>query len=413
MPPGFTILAILLAVLQLVLPKKFAFLPLIIATCHLGNRDLFANFTPCRLIIILGVIRAVASGAFKWSSDNTFDKLFLLFVSIALIVSVKKRLDVPSALIQNMGLILNVFGSYVLGRAYLKEIESVEIFCRSTVFILIPLGIMMCYENYSGNNLYYALGARNPFAAMREGSYRAAGPFSHAILSGTLGTTLFPLMFILWKKEKLKAIIGILACGMIIFSCQSSGPLASAMIGILCMVLWFFRRKISRIHKMVWVMVLTLHFISSRGIWYLMASIDLTGGSTGYHRAKLIDNAFSDFGRWWLAGTDYTREWMWSGVSWSDRHTDITNYYIHLGVLGGVGLSLTFIAIMYLSFLKVGEALKKTNYTASAENLSLWCLGSSLLSQAVGMLSISYFDQMYAILYITIGMVSNEIYRDK
>ena len=84
--------------------------------------------------------------------------------------------------------------------------------------------------------------------------------------------------------------------------------------------------------------------------YYLLARIDLTGSSTSWHRAALIDMALGHLSEWWAFGTDHTRHWMPYGVPWSDNHSDITNYYISMGVNGGLPLMLLFIAILAKAF---------------------------------------------------------------
>ena len=49
-------------------------------------------------------------------------------------------------------------------------------------------------------------------------------------------------------------------------------------------------------------------------IYFLMARIDISGGSQGYFRAQLIRSLIDHLSEWWLAGKDYTRHWMASGI---------------------------------------------------------------------------------------------------
>ena len=79
-----------------------------------------------------------------------------------------------------------------------------------------------------------------------------------------------------------------------------------------------------------------LDLVMKAPAYYIIARADIIGGSTGWHRAALIDSAIRHLNEWWLIGTDYTRNWMVTGVSWSADNTDITNHYLYLGVLGGL-----------------------------------------------------------------------------
>ena len=143
--------------------------------------------------------------------------------------------------------------------------------------------------------------------------------------------------------------------------------------------------------------------LTGRGPWYLMASLDLVGGSTGWHRAYLIDQGFKHLGEWWLWGTDYTRHWMASGVRWNPNMIDITNYYLHLGVTGGLPTMLMLIAVVFISISSAFRICMQIPSTQNEDILMLWCVIVMIFAHAVSFISISYFDQMYIYFYIIIG----------
>ncbi len=403
---------VLLVVAQLVLPMRKAFLPILICACHVGNFEVLPELTGIRLIILAGITRAVVNRSFFTLKRSPIDIAIIVFAITALIVSIAPRLDIPSPINQNLGLILNVGGSYLYGRLYLRGPDIVQRLGTGMAVILLPLAFFLMLEHKSGINSYFMMGAPNERSIEREGKIRAAGPFRHPILSGTCGATAVPFMFAIWRRRRKLAMLGLASSVTVVVSSASSGPLAAVAVCFFGMSLWKWRRNVRAIKWGVLALAFVLHLISTRGIWYLMAHMDLVGGSTGYHRAKLIDNAFSEFSKWWLSGTDYTRNWMFSGVSWSTRHTDITNYYIHLGVIGGVGLMGALIATLILSFNRVGGYLRRVREEtgdgpASEKEFSAWCVGVALLMHAVSFLSISYFDQMFAVFYVLVGLASN------
>ena len=411
---------VILVILQVALPKKWAFVPLVVAVFHLGNVELLPNLTPCRTLIVVGLVRGIIGGFWPGGGLKAADKTVIVFCVIALIVSVAPRLDVASPFTQNVGLILNVGGTYLFGRMYLTDNTALQRFGVAVSIIMVPLALLLTVELTSRKNLYWPLGAHHSQAVMRDGKVRAQGPFKHAILAGTAGATTVPLCLLLWRRRRKIAIIGAGAGSLITFCSTSSGPLSSLAIGVAAILLWNVRGHMQNIRRIGTVMLIGMHLMSTRGVWYLMARIDLVGGSTGFHRAKLIDNAFDDFGLWWLHGTDYTRNWMFSGVTWSDRHTDLTNYYIHLGVIGGVWLIICLIALLTFGYKSVGKgmiAADQLNYYAgdpkesersleeNAEPFMFWCVGATLFSHTITFLSVSYFDQMFVMFYLVIALV--------
>jgi hypothetical protein len=152
-------------------------------------------------------------------------------------------------------------------------------------------------------------------------------------------------------------------------------------------------------------MYIALELVMRDPAYYIIARLDVIGGSTGWHRAALIDAAVQHIGEWWLGGTDYTRHWMPTGVSWNANHTDITNHYLKMGVLGGLPLMLLFIAMLAKAFAFVGSALKHPAVTTHERRFLTWALGCGLFGQAATCISVSYFDQSVTFLYVTLAAI--------
>ena len=140
-------------------------------------------------------------------------------------------------------------------------------------------------------------------------------------------------------------------------------------------------------------------------VWYLLARVDLVGGSTGWHRAELINTALGHISDWWLIGTDYTRHWMPYGVVWNSDHADLTNDYIQMGVWGGLPLMLLFIAVFCKAFQLLGQAIHTLRQEGDPAEFVLWCVGSCLFAHCMTFLSVSYYDQSRVALWMLIGVV--------
>ena len=138
---------------------------------------------------------------------------------------------------------------------------------------------------------------------------------------------------------------------------------------------------------------MVLDFVMQAPAYYLIGRIDLTGSSTGWHRARLIESAFRHLNEWWLGGTDHTRHWMATGVVWSADHTDITNHYLHMGVIGGLPLMILFILVIAQAFRLIGKELRANSAAPGSSQFFLWTVGATLFTHAVTFISVSYFDQ--------------------
>ena len=404
--PAFLVGAFLLVLAQILLPRKYAFLPLLIAGCHFGFGKIVGDLTIVRLLIIIGMIRAWSVRSSAQKAPSKLDTVFALF-SIWMILSSLGHKSTPfNPWTYRLGLAFNILGTYFYARNYLPDIESFRRFVLLLPIVLLPLGAAMTVEKRTQRNYYYIIGADSHDAAVREGKVRAQGPFTHPILAGCAGATALPFAYLLWKMNKRRlAILGFGVFMAITLASSSSGPLAAVAVTGFAVVLWRWR---ARLRSFIWIAVclsLVYGLAKGRGPWHIMGSIDLVGGSTGYFRARLIDQSLTYINEWWLTGTDYTRHWMDTGVSWNPDHTDMTNYYIHLGVIGGLPLIIGLVTILSMCFKMIGRRMQELRKINHPDELVLWCVGAALAAHAISFVSISYFDQMYVLFYLLVGAI--------
>jgi hypothetical protein len=211
----------------------------------------------------------------------------------------------------------------------------------------------------------------------------------------------------LWKQNRKAAVAGLAACLSMAFASASSGPVLSALAGIGALLMWPYRQRMKIVR---WVGVLgyiALDLVMKAPAYYLIARIDVASGSTGWHRARLIEASIEHISEWWVGGTDYTLHWMPTGVSWNPDHTDITNHYLHLGVIGGLPLTLLFIAILAKGFSFVGQTLRQSDDLPVESRFFLWAIGASLFAQAATCISVAYFDQSFIFLYLILAAIGS------
>ncbi len=187
----------------------------------------------------------------------------------------------------------------------------------------------------------------------------------------------------------------------------SSGPVMSAMAGVSAVVMWKFRHltKLARFSAVAAYFALAI--ATGEPGYYVMKRIDISGGSTGYHRARLIESAIDHLDEWWLFGTDFTRHWMATGVSFSPNHADITNYYLVFGVTGGLVAMFLVIAILIFAFRWVGIVYRDRMDTAPSDSFLIWCLGAGLFAHATTSVSVSYFDQSLVFFWMNVAIISS------
>jgi hypothetical protein len=408
---GFSIAFVLFnAAALILLPRRWAPLPLLIGACYItlaqGLEIGPFHFTVIRILVAVGLVRVIIRREGLRSGMNSLDRLMLVWAVWALISGVFHA-DPSAALVFRLGLVYNACGIYFLLRIFCQSLDDIIVLCRVTAILLFPIAVEMFIEQVAVYNLFGVLGGVSEIPAIREGRIRSQGPFAHPILAGTVGAVCLPLMIGLWRLHRKQAVMGIMACCAMVYTSAASGPLTSALTAIGALFVWRWRY---RMYLFRWLAVLGyvgLELLMKVPPYYLIARFDLAGGSTGWHRAELIDSALRHLYEWWLVGTDYTRHWMPTGVSWSSDHTDITNQYLIFGVVGGLPLMLMFIAILTKGFSLVGQAQRQPADLPATSRFTIWTLGASLFAHAATSISVSYFDQSFLFLYLTLAAIGS------
>lgn len=216
-----------------------------------------------------------------------------------------------------------------------------------------------------------------------------------------------PLMIGLFQQYRKTAVLGTLACFAIVFASASSGPIMTLFAGIGGVMMWHFRGRMRIFQSLAILSYAALDLIMNAPAYYIIARIDLTGSSTSWHRAALIEAAFAHLSEWWFAGTDYTRHWLSYGVSWSSAHADITNYYLKMGVWGGLPLMVLFISQLAIGFAYVGRTVKQVSVFYPQYGFMIWTIGVSLFAHSTAFISVSYFDQSFVFIYLTLALIAS------
>lgn len=399
---GFATVFLLVSALALFsVPRRLAALPLLVGTCYMTLGQGFEigpfSFGVLRILILVGVIRLVVRGERLPGGMAAMDWLMLAWGGWALIASAFHQ-EPGTYLIGRMGLVYNTLGVYFLMRCFCESPDDFIRVITFTAILLVPVALEMFHEQLTGRNLFAFLGGVPEQVDVRNGRLRSQGPFGNAILAGTVGAVCAPLMVGIWRQCYWPARVGLAACLLMVFTSASSGPLMSLLLAGFALVLWRWRQWTRQMRIAAVVGYVLLDLVMKAPAYYLIARIDLAGGSTGWHRAALIESAIKHLNEWWWAGTDYTRHWMPTGVRWSENHTDITNHYLQCGVTGGLPSMALFIMQLACGFSYVGAAVRAAEQQQPEHSFLCWALGASLFAHAATCISVSYFDQSFLFL---------------
>jgi hypothetical protein len=392
-----------------VLPRAWAPVPLLAGACYMtlgqGIEVAGLNFPIIRLLLLAGVVRVLVRGERPAGGLLGMDKLFLAWGAWAVLASAFH--DSPGATLQfHLGMVYNAFCIYFLTRCFCQTEEDLYRLVRVSAWILVPVAAEMVFEQLTQRNLFAVFGGVPDEPAIRNNRIRSQGPFAHAILAGTVGAVCIPMMVGLWRRHPVSAKVGLAACSLMVLASASSGPLMSVIFGLFALVLWRWRHLTHQMRVAAVVGYILLELVMKAPAYYLIARIDLTGGSSSYHRAALIEAALQNLKDWWWAGTDYTRHWLPYGVPWSEDHVDITNHYLAQGVRGGLPLLGLFISLLWCGFRYAGQVARNLRGWDTEREFFTWTIGAGLFAHAASCVSVAYFDQSILFLYLTLAMTA-------
>lgn len=396
----------------ILLPRRWAPIPLLVSCCYMtigqGIQIGPISLPVYRLVLAAGVLRVLLRREAIVGGFNSIDKMMIAWAAWTVFAGFFHEWKPGSGPIYASGFAYNIVLVYFLTRVWCKDLTELMAVFRAVAWLLVPVAAAMVAEHYVQKNYFGVLfGGVSDGVYWREGKIRAQGPFVHPILAGTVGAVCFPLMVGIWGRYRLSSIVGMGACVTIVLASTSSGPLMSLFIGVLGMLMWY-RRNWTRAAR--WSLVglyLCAEMLMTRPAYYLISKIDLTGSSTGWHRSRLIASAIENFSEWWLFGTDYTFHWIGIAVDEAGMHSDITNYYLFIGITGGFLAMALVIAMIWRSFSWVGSTIRSASIESPDSRFMIWCLGSGLLAHTVTSLSVSYTDQSMMFFWLNIGAISS------
>jgi hypothetical protein len=399
---GFTLL---MGVLLITLPRRYALVPVVMLTCFMSMGQVLVvmglHFNMIRILTLFGWARLIVRREIHALRLNPIDKA-LLWWTLSSVVINTLLWHTAEAFSSRLGLAYNALGLYFLFRFLVRDFDDIIRVFRITAVLIIPLAAAMLQEWVTRINAFAIFGVRNPIAQIRDGALRCSGPFEVPILAGTFAAALLPFFVVLWQQGRANRILSglaILSSGTIIFTTASSGPYLTALVAVAGLFLWPWRKYMRGLRWAVTLALISLHLIMKSPVWFVLARIDVVSGSTGFHRAYLIDRAVATFWQWCFLGIKSTE------IFGEQIHGDITNQYIMEGINGGFVTMVLFIVIIVNCFRSIGRIVAREDIPLNVRR-GVWAMGAVLFAHAITYLSISYFDQNFVNWYLLLALIS-------
>jgi len=410
--PVVLLLVLVVGVLVLVRPRSNIIGPLIAAFILIPMDQVLLigglHFPMLRFLALFGIARLIreklSSGCEIFSGGvNKIDVAVISFAIVTALAGVLLFRE-SGALIYQLGNVYTIFGVYFLLRYLIRDKGDVIRAFRTLAYVAAVVAMVMTWETATGHNPYALLGgaqaADYATVLVRADRFRAMGCFAHPILAGTFGAIILPLFVLLWqsgKRNRALAVVGMVAATVITLASNSSTPILAYAGGVLALCMWPARNWMRAIRWASVIMIACLHLVMKAPVWHLIARIDISGGSSSYHRFMVVDQCIQHFSDWWLVGVKSTFEWGWD--MW-----DTANQYVSICDGSGILPFILFLSTIVYGFKYLGKARRAAGNRQ--QQIFLWMLGAALFANVVAFMGISYTDQIQVVWYGLLASIS-------
>lgn len=392
-------IAIFLAILTIAIPRKYFLVPYILAACFVPTDQrvivMDLDFTVLRILVVAGVLRIFVRGEQRRIKWNKFDQMVFAWVTCGAVVYVLQWMDAKSV-INRLGVLFDVIGMYWLFRQKIRSWDDVKFVLTILAFGAVTLAPLVAFEWLTGRDPFIVLGKVT--TSVRSEWYRCQAAFPHAIMLGLFWATLVPVFIGLARAEPRKYLYWAATGASIFIICStaSTTPI-TVLFQVLLLVAAFRYRSYGRLAIYCLVgLAVGLQAVMNHPVWHLVTYMNIIGGSTGWHRYNLIDQAVRHLDQWALLGIRDTSSWGW-GLG------DVTNQYVLEGVRGGVVTLLLFMLLLIVAVKTVGR-YSLCSMSVKQQWLA-WCICVSLLGHCLSFVGVSYFGQIMMLLYLNFAIV--------
>jgi len=396
-------------ILMLILPRKYVIVPFLFCVflVPMGQQLTVGglHFFVSRILILVGCFRMMVTSLTSQESMvgggfNSIDGAFFCYVFVEA-AAVSLQYMQSQAVFNQIGFLIDFAAAYLLIRAWIRDESDVYRAIKCFAALTVILGISMVFEQLTLHNVFGMLGGGvRATPEIREGKIRSQGVFQHSILAGTFAASLLPLFLLLWKngKAKFAAAMGLVGCTVMTICSNSSTPLLTYAAAVLAVCLWPLRKNMRIVRWAIVGAIAALALVMKAPVWFILSHIDLTGGSSGYQRATLVDSCIRHFWDWWLIGSKDVPSWGYD--LWDQQ-----NQYVNVAETGGLLAFIFFIAMISRSFGRLGKSRKLVDGDKDQE-WRLWFLGAALFANCTGFFGVNYFDQTKISWFVLLATIS-------
>ncbi len=394
-----------MAVLALLLPRRWSALPVILLLCFIpaGQRIVIStvDFTFIRLLMVVVWLRIFVRRELRPIVWNNLDRVFVLWAATCVVTGYLLGMS-TTILINRLGSAVDSLMVYFFFRLLIRNHADLILLATQFIGCSFAVFVFFVIENRTGRNMFAVFGGVPAETDVRAGRLRLQGAFAHSILAGCFWACLIPFYLIRgWVgRGWILPAAGTATALALVAMTASSTPLMALGFGSMAGAMFWFRGGLRWFRWLIFLWLCVLHFFMMKmPVWHLLARVDIVSGSTGWHRYHLVDQFIERFHEWWLVGVMATGHWG-PGLH------DVTNQFVSEGVSGGVCRLALFVCMVWLAFAGVSRSLRLSAGNKTYQ-LACWALGTALFMHCMNFLAVTYFEQIVVEWQLTLAAISS------
>lgn len=302
---------------------------------------------------------------------------------------------------------------YFAARLSTRGLDDLAFSAKSSVFLFVVIFSISLFETFTNDSFYRDLihfrKWDTVFGAVpdeqRLGFYRVRLADSVHIY---FGLSLMIFSCIVWSIRnyigfglpvKLLAFLGFAAA----FTSLSTGPWIAIILYLLLLPSFAFRHKIKYFITLFFPILVFLHFMSDRGLHYVISGLGLNS-HTAWYRAKLIDVAVEQISSFWSFGLGPGLVHQWGELIDGRGYTDVVNQYLLIVLNNGLLGLFIFGGIIYGCFSSIVRILKLDRVSGEQKKV-FFSLGCCLCAVLVCLMSVNLVGASLSAFYVLLGLI--------
>jgi hypothetical protein len=411
--------AIVGILLCLVLPKRFALLPLAAAMCLYPSNMLLppegSGLTAQRVIGLALLARCIVStgirGSFKWGIADTIAAVYFGLLLVSQMISQ----GLNQAMVNRGGFFLSAMAPFWCARFLITDRPALYSLIKGFIWSAVPLSILGLVFMKSGYSPYYPLLESDPLffptndpenlavQRMFLGQYffRAHAPFQQCIMFGWFfALWLVPATNLFFEKRSLWPwVIAWLMLPLGTISSVAAGPMMFAAFSFGILTLFPARQHGTKLLYAALAVWLAFSVFSKRSAMEHLAAFGMDEASS-YYRVGLQDEILKRgaMGGHWLAGYGEVPPHF-------GRFHDLCIHWVSVLVFNGMMGVVGFYGLLGVAFWSLWKARHKAG--SIPDQWLLWSFLATLIGALAAMSVVSLFSEMYYIFHLFLALVIN------